>query len=184
MNPISNKLSFNKYLILNFFVGILGLGIGFLTILCIILGNWEIVLFLFGKYGIFVFIFTVPILYILYILIGTINPDYFEIAFPESTMRVHYYRLRRQNGLSFLALFSYKRNIKSIELSKDKFEFYALSLGFLKLKKVLHLYGNDRNNLVKFALNISLIKKSDYQTLVNSLERFGLKPGLIKLSKN
>ena len=181
MNPITNKISFDKYLIINFVTGIFGLGIGFLSILCIILGNWEVVLFLFGKYGIFVFIFTVPVLYI---LIGTINPDYFEITFPENTMRVRYYRLRRQNGLSFFALFSYKRNIKSIELSKDKFEFYALSLGFLKLKKILHLYGNDQNNLVKFALNISLIKKSDYQALINSLERFGLKPGLIKLSKN
>ena len=181
MNSISNKTLFDKYLIFNFATGVLGFCTGILSILCILMHNFELLFFLLGMYGTFVIIF---VLFFTYILTAYVNPDYFEASFSKNIIRVAYYRLRRRNGLSFLSLFSYKKNIKSIEVSKDKFEFYAFSTNLFKQKKILHLYGRKQNSLVKFSLNISLIKKSDYQALINNLEIFGLKPEFVRSSKN
>ncbi len=173
MKTVSNKIYFNIYLAFLFLASCIGFFIGIMAI-CGLLH-----LFL-RKCGIFVFVIILfPMLIDL-----CMKPDYFEIIFSQRMIRINYYKLNRRNVLYALSFFSYQRNIKSTEISIDNFEFYALSNNKIMKKKILYLYGNNQNNLVKFRLNISLITKSNYRELINRLEKFGLTPKLIRLSKN
>ncbi len=180
MKAVSNKILFDIYLALLFLAGCIGFFICIMMIYGFISHNWEILHLFLRKCGIFS---LVIILFTAYID-SCMKPDYFEIIFSPKIIRINYYKLNRRNGLYALSFFSYRKNIKSTEISIDNFEFYALSNNMIMMKKILCLYGNSRNNLVKFCLNISLIAKSNYRELINRLEKFGLTPKLVGLSKN
>ena len=170
MKTISNKLLFNLYLTLLFISECLGLYIAGLVIHSIAISNWDLLIVFLSRFGVFAGIIILISLF----LDKYIKPDYFVISISRRNIQIKLYKPNRQNGLYFFSILFYIKNISFAEIALNKYEYYTFSYDKLKIRKNLHFYITNNNQIRQLEVNISLASKTKFQEITESLDKFKL----------
>lgn len=174
MNRISNKSIFQIYIILLFITSIGGFCTFFLTLYGLLFNDWAILIGIINNLGIIIVSFLTIFLFVdLYI-----RPEYLEVSFSLTKINIKTYRINRRNGVFFLTIFYYKKNIQTIEILNNTYSHFIVNNSRFGIKRIIHLFNNDNQKVKKLTLNISLIPIGKYTKLIHNLERFGLKYSL------
>jgi hypothetical protein len=165
-NQIDNRQGFRIYIILNLIISLLGFTIGFLSVRGVITQDWSFIEILKPYPG----LIAVFIAFVLFEAV--IKPSFFEAIINEKEVIIRTYKPNIGNGLRFIFMLGYRKNISELRLSPYEYNDYKLLINKCGLNRILILQKINKGGIYEStAINISLLGQKKYTELILSIDR-------------
>jgi hypothetical protein len=163
---IDNRQEFQIYVIAYLIFSILGFSVGILSIQGVIIQDWrflEIIKPYIGLISVFV---------IFGLFEFTIKPSYIESVINEREIIIRTFNPNLRNGLRFIHMLRYRKNLTELRISKQEYNDYKLLIDKCGLHRILILQKINKSGIYETSeINISLLGQKKYTDLILSIDR-------------